>query len=118
MCVQNKIISNFCAPEVILSYKKLLQAAMLADTPPPFRFTNQNNLQQTSQTMLPLSQLAKKRAKKRLSLLVAQMLKKITTEEAVGDGSTSELDALKHRDWVRRYERGHSVTGRTMQQCV
>lgn len=68
--------------------------------------------------MLPLSQLAKKKAKKRLSLLVAQMLKKITTEEAVGDRSTSELDALKHKDWVRPYERGHSVTGRTMQQCV
>lgn len=68
--------------------------------------------------MLPLSQLAKKKAKKRLSLLVAQMLKKITTEEAVGDRSTSELDALKHKDWVRPYERGHSVTARTMQQCV
>lgn len=32
---------------------------------------------------------------------VAQMLKKISTEEAVEDRSTSELDALKHRDWVR-----------------
>lgn len=34
------------------------------------------------------------------------MLKKITTEEAVGDRSTSELDALKHRDWVRGNELG------------
>ncbi|XP_036963166.1 protein spire homolog 2 [Acanthopagrus latus] len=30
-----------------------------------------------------------------------QMLKKITTEEALEDRSTAELDALKHRDWAR-----------------
>ncbi|XP_035521563.1 LOW QUALITY PROTEIN: protein spire homolog 2 [Morone saxatilis] len=30
-----------------------------------------------------------------------EMLKKITTEEAVEDRSTAELDALKHRDWAR-----------------
>nr|XP_046251200.1 protein spire homolog 2 [Scatophagus argus] len=30
-----------------------------------------------------------------------EMLKRITTEEAVEDKSTSELDALKHRDWAR-----------------
>ncbi|GLD55326.1 protein spire homolog 2, partial [Lates japonicus] len=29
------------------------------------------------------------------------MLKKITTEEALEDKSTAELDALKHRDWAR-----------------
>lgn len=29
-----------------------------------------------------------------------QMLKKISTEESLEDRSTSELDALKHRDWV------------------
>lgn len=32
---------------------------------------------------------------------VAQMLKKITSEESLRDNSTAELDALKHRDWVR-----------------
>lgn len=41
-----------------------------------------------------------------LTVFVAQMLKKITTEEAVGDRSTSELDTLKHRDWVRGNELG------------
>lgn len=106
---------------MVLSYKKLLQAAMLADTPPPHHLDSRIRIICSKPMlpvieMLPLSQLAKK--KKRLSLLVAQMLKKITTEEAVGDRSTSELDALKHKDWVRPYERGHSVTGRTMQQCV
>ncbi|GAA6221242.1 protein spire homolog 2 [Lates japonicus] len=30
-----------------------------------------------------------------------EMLKKITTEEALEDKSTAELDALKHRDWAR-----------------
>ncbi|XP_075968673.1 protein spire homolog 2 [Anarhichas minor] len=30
-----------------------------------------------------------------------EMLKKITTEEAVEDRSTAELDALKHTDWAR-----------------
>ncbi|XP_071345964.1 protein spire homolog 2 isoform X3 [Trachinotus anak] len=30
-----------------------------------------------------------------------EMLKKITTEEALEDRSTAELDALKHRDWAR-----------------
>ncbi|XP_070687283.1 protein spire homolog 2 [Pempheris klunzingeri] len=30
-----------------------------------------------------------------------EMLKKITTQEAVEDRSTAELDALKHRDWAR-----------------
>ncbi|XP_068169087.1 protein spire homolog 2 [Antennarius striatus] len=30
-----------------------------------------------------------------------EMLKKISTEEAIEDRSTSELDALKHRDWAR-----------------
>lgn len=30
-----------------------------------------------------------------------ELLKKITTEEAVEDKSTAELDALKHRDWAR-----------------
>lgn len=30
------------------------------------------------------------------------MLKKITSEESQRDNSTAELDALKHRDWVRR----------------
>lgn len=34
---------------------------------------------------------------------VAQMLKKITTEDDLEDRSTAELDALKHRDWVRRH---------------
>lgn len=28
------------------------------------------------------------------------MLKKITSEESLGDNSSAELDALKHRDWV------------------
>lgn len=36
---------------------------------------------------------------------IAQLLKKITTEETVEDKSTAELDALKHRDWVRRRDR-------------
>ena len=36
----------------------------------------------------------------------AQMLKKITTEEALEDRSTAELDALKHRDWVRPKDKG------------
>lgn len=35
----------------------------------------------------------------------AQMLKKITTEDDLEDRSTAELDALKHRDWVRRHGR-------------
>uniref|UniRef100_A0A672FD84 Spire-type actin nucleation factor 2 n=1 Tax=Salarias fasciatus TaxID=181472 RepID=A0A672FD84_SALFA len=30
-----------------------------------------------------------------------EMLKKISTEEALEDKSTAELDALKHRDWAR-----------------
>lgn len=30
------------------------------------------------------------------------MLKKITSEESLRDNSTAELDALKHRDWVRQ----------------
>ncbi|KAF7650264.1 hypothetical protein LDENG_00128440 [Lucifuga dentata] len=30
-----------------------------------------------------------------------EMLKKITTEEALEDRSTAELDALKHKDWAR-----------------
>lgn len=38
-------------------------------------------------------------------VVVVQMLKKISSEEAVEDRSTSELDALKHRDWVRQSER-------------
>lgn len=37
--------------------------------------------------------------------LVAQMLKKITSEESLRDNSTAELDALKHRDWVRQWPR-------------
>lgn len=49
------------------------------------------------------------------------MLKKITTEEALEDRSTAELDALKHRDWVRRNGRG--LAGKRtcvwrMQMCV
>lgn len=39
-----------------------------------------------------------------LLLFVAQMLKKITTEETLEDRPTAELDALKHRDWVRGKE--------------
>lgn len=34
-------------------------------------------------------------------LCAEQMLKKISLEERVEDRSTAELDALKHRDWVR-----------------
>lgn len=70
--------------------------------------------------MLPLFKLAIVGGKKaeHVLLFLAQMLKKITTEEAVEDRSTAELDSLKHRDWVRENERGHSVTGRTIQQCV
>lgn len=37
------------------------------------------------------------------------MLKKITSEESPRDNSTAELDALKHRDWVRQNDRGHIV---------
>lgn len=35
------------------------------------------------------------------------MLKKISSEEPLEDRSTPELDALKHRDWVRRRNRVH-----------
>lgn len=42
---------------------------------------------------------------------VAQMLKKITTEEVLEDKSTAELDALKHRDWVRRNNKGTAWQG-------
>lgn len=38
----------------------------------------------------------------KLGFFVAQMLKKITSEEPLRDNSTAELDALKHRDWVRQ----------------
>ncbi|MEQ2166362.1 hypothetical protein GOODEAATRI_027230 [Goodea atripinnis] len=38
------------------------------------------------------------------------MLKKISSEEVLEDRSTPELDALKHRDWVRRDDRVHLET--------
>lgn len=62
--------------------------------------------------------IQKKKGKCFISLFFAQMLKKITTQEGVEDKSTVELDALKHTDWVRRDERRHNVTGRTIQQFV
>lgn len=37
------------------------------------------------------------------------MLKKITSEESVEDRSAAELDALKHRDWVRDREDNTAV---------
>jgi len=51
-------------------------------------------------------------------LCVAQMLRKISKEETLEDRSAAELDALKHRDWVRRDDRAHCVTERTIQQCL
>lgn len=43
------------------------------------------------------------------------MLKKITSEESLQDNSTAELDALKHRDWVRQNSRTQQ---KTMQHCL
>lgn len=42
---------------------------------------------------------------------VLQMLKKIRSEESLRDNSSAELDALKHRDWVRQSNCTHIVTG-------
>ncbi|KAK5609163.1 hypothetical protein CRENBAI_015217 [Crenichthys baileyi] len=39
-----------------------------------------------------------------------EILKKISSEEVLEDRSTAELDALKHRDWVRRDDRVHLET--------
>lgn len=39
------------------------------------------------------------------------MLKKITSEESLRDNSTAELDALKHRDWVRQNNCTHCDRG-------
>lgn len=41
------------------------------------------------------------------------MLKKISSEESLEDRSTAELDALKHRDWVRRADAQNKTT-----QCL